>query len=120
MFSAAMTPTALSMAVQECVECALSDCALSLKAAALDMDVPLSVLSEGLKGEKHLSLQRLSKLGPVFLMQFCKRLMAQLGGVALSSEERTLLLGAAMLGRKHMAKMGTVTVTLPLSKEHAS
>lgn len=117
MFAAAMQPCELSLLVQDAVARAIADCGLLLKSAAIDMDVPLSLLSEGLKGEKHLSLQRLSKLGRVFLVKFCKRVMAQLGGVALDADEKALLLGAAVVGPKRMARM---TVTLPLQKERVS
>ncbi len=114
MVTAAMRPTDLSVAVQSCVEAAIADCGELLKGAAYLMDIPLSLLSEGLKGEKHLSLQRLTNLGPLFLLHFCKRVMAKLGGVALSADEVALLRGAATLGRKRMAKM---TVALPLERE---
>lgn len=104
MLVAAMAPTELSRTVQACVEQALRDCGVSLKSAAHDMDIPISVLSEGLTGQKHLSLQRLSCLGHTFLQSFCRRLMTELGGVALTAEERAFILGAASLGRKRMAQ----------------
>jgi hypothetical protein len=97
-FNTAMTPTPLSTAIQMCAELAISDCALQKKGAADVMDVTLSALSEGLSGERHLSLQRLTNLGPVFLLHFCKRVMRHLGGVALSADEVAMLRGAASLG----------------------
>lgn len=115
MFCAAMQPTELSEMVQECIVAAIADCGWRLKAVAYDMDIPLSLLSEGLRGEKHLSVQRLSKLGRGFLVQFCKRVMSRLGGVALDADEKRLLLGAAELGPKRMVRM-----TLPLPREKAN
>jgi hypothetical protein len=99
-FTAAMTPTALSTAIETCAALAIADTLgpNRLKTASDQMDVPLSTLSEGLKGQKHLSLQRLTNLGPVFLLHFCKRVMRHLGGVALSAEEVAMLCGAAQLG----------------------
>ncbi len=115
MLTAAMQPTELSILVQDCVERALADCGLLLKSAAADMEVSFQMLSDGLRGEKHLSLQRLSLLGRPFLVAFCKRVMAQLGGVALDADERALLIGAATMGRKPMVRM--TTVTLPLRRQ---
>src|SRR5262245_58549359 len=99
-FTAAMRPTPLSATVQDCTLLAIADTRGSnrLKVAADSMDVPLSLLSEGLRGDKHLSLQRLTNLGPVFLLHFCKRVMGHLGGVALSADEVALIRGAAKLG----------------------
>lgn len=99
-FNAAMTPTPLSVVVQQCAELAIADTRgpNRLKAAAEDMDIPLSLLSEGLKGEKHLSLQRLTNLGPVFLLHFCKRVMRHLGGVAYSADELAMLRTVAAVG----------------------
>jgi hypothetical protein len=97
-FTAAMKPTPLSSVVQSCVELAIADCGLQKKSAADTMDVGLPALSEGLIGERHLSLQRLTNLGPLFLLHFCKRVMRHLGGVALSADEVALLRGAASLG----------------------
>ncbi len=107
-FTAAMRPTPLSTVIQQCVALAIRDCGASEKAAAVDMDVSLSLLSEGLKGEKHLSLQRLTNLGPVFLLAFCKRVMRHLGGVALSAEEVEILRGAARTGPDRINRMTEV------------
>lgn len=117
MFLTAMTPTPLSVLVQECVELAITDCGYRMKSAAIDMGVTLSLLSEGLSGEKHLSLQRLSNLGNAFLVKFCKRVMARLGGVAFDAEETRLLMGAASLGPKRMARM---TLATPIDHQKAS
>jgi hypothetical protein len=97
-FNTAMKPTPLSTVVQECAELAIADCGYQKKGAADAMDITLSALSEGLTGARHLSLQRLTNLGPLFLLHFCKRVMRHLGGVALSAEEVALLRGAASLG----------------------
>lgn len=85
--------------------CALGDCGIAQKAAAIDMGIAPEKFSRQLAGLEPLNAWRLGYLPVEFHIALLRRRAARVGAVVLTAEERAFILSAAQIGIKRMSKV---------------
>lgn len=107
MFSAAWTGhTEISREMASDIKDAIDDCGWKDSYVAGLMGLTVPQLSRQLAGSEPLNAWRLAFLPVTFEYHYMKRRLARIGAEILTADQRELMLCAAILGAKRMAKAG--------------
>lgn len=101
-----------SREIADDIKGALSDCRWKHDYAAGLMGISEHQLCRQLAGNEPLNTWRLGFLPMEFHVALCRRRMARIGAEVITAEQRDLILGAAIVGVKKMAKIGLSIIGL--------